>query len=124
MTEQRDQKVSSEDLQILLKTSELLSSKSVWNNRDDRVCDDDEAKGVRSLFCALLSASIEVLGTYDHRRVALQEVRFAIEDATNNRPFEHRLRDYNNLPEIDFSDVKRLLAVAQNQVQARLKTAH
>jgi len=54
-------------------------------------------------------------------RLKESEVYFAIEDTTNKRVFEHRLRDYNNLPEIDFSDVKRLLAVAHGQLQARFK---
>ena len=44
-------------------------------------------------------ACIDVLGNYDHRRVALQEVRFAVEDATRGQDFEHRLRDFNNLPQ-------------------------
>jgi hypothetical protein len=46
---------------------------------DDRVCDDDEASGTRSLFCALQKADREILGEYQHRNVALQEVRFAIQ---------------------------------------------
>lgn len=66
-------------------------------------------------------ALIEVLGAYDHRRVALQEVRFAIEDETKGREFEHRLRDYNNLPSTRFKDIKRVLKVAANRVAARLK---
>jgi hypothetical protein len=53
--------------------------------------------------------------------VALQEVRFAIEDATRGRTFDHRLRDYNNLPETRLEDVKQVLAVARDRVRARLK---
>lgn len=43
----------------------------------------------RSLFCALHQASVDVTGEYDHRRPAMQEVRFALEDATGGRAFEH-----------------------------------
>jgi hypothetical protein len=118
--ELRDQPVSEEDLAILLRADELLRDSSVWNRQDDRVCDDDESTGKRSLFCALQKASIEVLGTYDHRRVALQEVRFAIVDATNGRRFEHRLRDYNNLPETELSDIKSILSTAVVHVRSRL----
>src|SRR5262249_7432322 len=97
--EGRGQPVTEDDLRILLKADELLKNESVWNRNDDRECDDDEFTGKRSLFCALQKACIEVLGKYDHRRVALQEVRFAVEDATRGRDFQHRLRDFNNLPE-------------------------
>src|SRR5262245_40629952 len=58
--EQRDQPVTNDDLRILLKADELLKDESVWNRKDDRECDDDEATGKRSLFCALQKACIDV----------------------------------------------------------------
>ena len=119
--ERRDQPVTPDDLRILLRANELLKDESVWNRNDDRVCDDDEATGKRSLFCALQKACIEVLGKYDHRRVALQEVRFAVEEATVGRDFEHRLRDFNNLPETRLVDVKSVIQVATDRVKSRLK---
>ena len=118
--ERRDQPVTDDDLRILLKAEELLKDESVWNRKDDRECTDDEATGKRSLFCALQKACIDVLGTYDHRRVAVQEVRFAVEDATRGQEFEHRLRDFNNLPTTQLADVKRVLRVAMDRVKARL----
>ena len=99
------------------------------------MCDDDEAGGKRSLFCALQKASREILGEYQHRNVALQEVRFAIQDATRDRQTEmairalrrfslpHRLMDFNNLPETRFEDVKQVLRVASERVAARLEKA-
>lgn len=119
--EQRDQPVTNDDLRILLKASDLLKDESVWNRNDDRECDDDEATGKRSLFCALQKACIDVLGTYDHRRAALQEVRFAVEDVTRGQEFEHRLRDFNNLPGTRLADVKSVLRVATDRVKGRLK---
>jgi hypothetical protein len=119
--EQRDQPVTADDVAILVRAEALLSSEAVWNRADDRECRDDEATGKRSLFCALEKACIDVLGSYDHRRVALQEVRFAVEDATRGRAFDHRLRDFNNLPETRLEDVKRVLAVAKDRVSVRLK---
>ncbi len=118
-----DRKVTDQDLRILLKADELLGDESVWNRNDDRACDDDELNGKRSLFCALHKACVEVLGVYDHRRVALQEVRFAVEDVTRGRDFQHRLRDFNNLPETRFADIKAVLAVALKQVRERLNEA-
>ena len=119
--ERRDQPVTPDDLRILLRANELLKDESVWNRNDDRVCDDDEATGKRSLFCALQKACIEVLGKYDHRRVALQEVRFAVEEATVGRDFEHRLRDFNNLPETRLVDVKKVIQVATDRVKSRFR---
>ena len=60
-------------------------------------------------------------GEYDHRRVALQEVRFAVEDATRGKDFEHRLRDFNNLPTTRLADIKAVLQVATERVKSRLK---
>jgi len=119
--EERDLPVTADDVAILVRADALLNNAAVWNRADDRDCRDDEATGKRSLFCALEKACIDVLGSYDHRRVALQEVRFAIEDATRGRTFDHRLRDYNNLPETRLEDVKQVLAVARDRVRARLK---
>jgi hypothetical protein len=119
--EQRDLPVTADDLRILAKAEALLKDDSVWNRQDDRECQDDEAAGKRSLFCALQKACIDVLGHYEHRRAALQEVRFAVEDATRGRDFEHRLRDFNNLPETRLADIKRVLRVATDRVMSRLK---
>ena len=119
--ERRDQSVTAHDVRILTRAAELLKDESAWNRADDRECADDEATGKRSLFCALQKACIEVLGKYDHRRVALQEVRFAVEDATRGRDFEHRLRDFNNLPTTRLADIQAVLKVALDRVRARLK---
>lgn len=119
--ERRDQPVTNEDLQILVRADEVLANESLWNRADDRKCDDDEANGTISLFCALRIACVEVLGLYDHRRVAIQEVRFAIEEAADGQEFSHRLRDYNNLSTTTFADVKKILQVATERVAKRLK---
>jgi len=119
--ERRDQPATLDDVRILERAAALLEDESVWNRNDDRECEDDEATGKRSLFCALQKACIQVLGTYDHRRVALQEVRFAVEDATRGQAFEHRLRDFNNLPTTRLSDIKAVLQTATERVKARVK---
>jgi hypothetical protein len=116
--ESRNQPVTAEDLRILQRADQILSSPAVWNRKDTRTC--KPADRTWSLFCALEKASLDVLGEYRHREVALQEVRFAIMDATNDRPFEHRLMDYNNLPSTTFDDIKRVVKVATDRVNARL----
>jgi len=116
--ERRDQPVTDEDLHILQRANQILSSTSLWNRHDTRVCTPTDRTW--SLFCALEKASQDVLGEYRHREVALQEVRFGIQDATKGMEFEHRLMDYNNLASTTFEDVKRVLDVATERVAARL----
>jgi hypothetical protein len=65
-------------------------------------------------------ASLDVVGEYRHRDVALQEVRFAVEDATKGIEFEHRMMDYNNLESTKFEDIKKILAIATGRVRTRL----
>ena len=119
--EQRGQPVSIEDLEILDRTDQLLVDEAHWNRNDNREC--PPAATTISLYCALHTACTEVLGRYDHRRVALQEVRFAVERVSDGREFEHRLMGFNNLPETSFSDVKKVLASARAEVAARLARA-
>ena len=130
--ESREQPVTEADLRILQRADALLRDPASWNRHDDRVCSDDEATGKRSLFCALQKADTEVLGTYEHRNVALQEVRFAVEDVMRDRQTEmmfdalrhfrlpHRLMDFNNLPDTRFEDIHNVLGVATLRVAGRL----
>jgi hypothetical protein len=116
--EDRSRPATQEDLRLLDRASEILSDESRWNRNDTRECPAGDP--TLSLFCALRRASVEILGEYDHRRVALQEVRFAIEDLTGGREFEHRLMDFNNLPDTTFQDIKKVLALARSTVADRL----
>jgi hypothetical protein len=98
-----------------------LSDESRWNRKDTREC-LPQAQAF-SLFCALHAASVEVLDQYDHRRPALQEVRFAIEELSNGRRFEHRLMDFNNLPTTTFSEIRQVLAMARAKIAARARSS-
>ena len=57
---------------------------------------------------------------YRHRAIALEEVRFAIEDVTDGRRFSHRLKDFNNLPSTEFRDIKTVLTIAIHRIRKRL----
>lgn len=124
--EVRDLPALKQDLLTLQRAAQLLDSEAVWNRNDDRECADDEAMNKRSLFCALHRASQESYGTHDsnrvadHRRLALQEVRFAIEEVSQGREFNHRLMDFNNLPETGFAHIQQVLALATQRIQARI----
>ena len=114
--EDKEQSVSNQDLQILQRAKEILSDESKWNSDDDRVCNDDDTKW--SLFCALKKATIETLGEYDHRRVALMEVRWIIHKLMEGEDFKHRLMDFNNTRKFD--DIIKVLDESIQKVQAKL----
>ena len=116
--EDKEQSVSNQDLQILQRAKEILSDESKWNGDDDRVCNDDDTKW--SLFCALKKSAIETLGEYDHRRVALMEVRWIIHKLMEGEDFKHRLMDFNNTRQ--FNDIVKVLDESIQQVQAKLQT--
>jgi hypothetical protein len=117
--ERPNQPVTAADLRILERADALLRDEASWNRSDDKQCQDDDTLRKWSLYCAIEAACREVAGSCEHTRVASQEVRFAIEEATRGRQLEGRLMGFNNLPETRFEDVKRVLRVARERVRAR-----
>ena len=109
------------DLQILQRALEILHDESVWHKTDERVCNDDEKQGSWSMFCALYQASLDVTSEYLHQRPAMKEVRQVIREITNNRPFEHGIKDYNNLPETTFDDVMNVLEIAIKRLNKKVR---
>jgi hypothetical protein len=111
--------VTKADVLIIQRAGEILNSEAVWDRHDTRQCPDD-AK-VFSLYCALEKATKEVSKQFEHRGAAMQETRFVVDEITRNRNYEHRLMDYNNDPTTKFSDIKHVLQLTQERVEARLK---
>jgi hypothetical protein len=109
-----------DDPRILRRAAEILSASTKWNRHDTRICKPKDKTW--SLFCAMEKAALDVLGEDRYRAVALQEVRFAAEDAMKGMkvPFQHRMTDYNNLPSTRFEDITNVLKVATDRVSARL----
>ena len=104
--ERHDPPVTTQDVQILGIASQLLSSETVWNRADDRRCLPHSTQ--LSLFwCAAPTPGFQVLGWYDHRRAALQEVRSVIDE--RGKDYEHRLMGFNNDPSTSLQDVKAVL---------------
>jgi len=103
--------VTDEDRTILARADALLASEAVWNRHDTRDCPAGETRW--SLFCALHDATIEVLGRYDHRRAALQQVRFVVDE--RKRDYPHRLMGFNNDPSTTFADIKAVLHLARER---------
>ena len=116
--EKRDIKVSNIDLSILLKTKELLSMKDSWTRDNLRTCSGNSPY---NLYCALEAASNIVDGQYIHRRPALQEVRFTIDDNYKDRWKVHRLADFNSHPNTTYTDVVKVLDVTIYRVKQKLE---
>ena len=119
LLESRSRHVDEKDLEIIDRAKEILKDEAVWDREDDRQCEAGDTKF--SLYCALFFASEEIIGEYQHRRTALQEVRFALQDATEGRDYDHRLRDFNNDPMTTLNDVYSVLATARAQIKERLR---
>ena len=114
----RRRPVDRQDLMILESADVRLSDELVWDRTDDRKCGPQDE--TFSLYCSLYFGSMDTIGEYQHRRTALQEIRFAIEDVTGGREFDHRMMDFNNLSETSFDDVKNIIETARARVQSRL----
>jgi hypothetical protein len=102
------------DLQIVRRAAAILSSDSVWNRADTRVC--PATATTWSIYCAMQRATIEVTGAFHHRRPALEVVRLIVEKRAVGRPYHHRLMDYNNDPSTRLDDVRSLFAEALDQM--------
>jgi len=118
--EVRNLPVTEQDERILLRAEELLKSEGQWNRQDERWCVDDERTGKRSLFCALHQATVEVMGSYQHRQAALEYVRLVIMELTPDAGYSHRLMDYNNYPTTTHADIRRVLDTALTEVRSKM----
>lgn len=115
-----DVPVTNTDLEIINQVIKMLDKPSSWHQNDDRDCEDDVEKKVYSLFCALKTASIEAEGDYNHRNAIMQKVRHQIEKRYPGREWNHRLMDFNNLAETDFTTIQNLLQEIREEVQTAL----
>jgi hypothetical protein len=113
----RERPVDDFDLEILDRAEAMLSGPESWDRADDRECLPGDT--TFSLYCSLFFASVDVTGLYEHRRTVTQEVRFAVEDMSAGRRFEHRLMDFNNAPQTTFEDIGSVFATARQVITAR-----
>ncbi len=104
------------DEAIVERTLEILSDESAWSRGDTRECADGAEE--LSLYCALRRASIDVTGSLEHRAAALQEVRYAIDQARPGADHSHRLMDFNNGPQVTLVDVHAMLEEALATLRA------
>lgn len=102
------------DREIVRRASTILSSESVWNRNDTRVCRPSATSW--SIYCAMEKATIEVTGGFSHRRPALEVVRVLVDQRSAGRQYNHRLMDWNNDSRTSFGDVRSLFVEARSRM--------
>ena len=111
--------VTRDDIHIVLRAREILSSPAKWNRADNRKCAANAT--TYSLYCALEQATKEISGTFEHRGAVMQQARFVIdEDLAKGNHYDHRLMDYNNDPKTTFADVQTFFALLKKRIEKRL----
>lgn len=113
--------VSETDLDIVARAMQILKGQDRRNLDGDRNCDDDVESGTVSVFCALYIASLEIDGTYRHRRPAMQAARDALRSRYPGE-YVHTLRDINNNPEISDIELIDALDSARSELRTSIGT--
>ncbi len=115
--------VAQDDVRIVRRASELLSSPDKWNRKYNRQCPANET--TYSLYCALEQATREIATKFEHRGAAMQQARFVIDDdLAKGNHYHHRLMDYNNDPRTSFIDVQRFFTLLEQRIQRQLDAQH
>lgn len=104
------------DIEIIDSALKLLQNGKCWNRHDDRICDRQDGRNSRSLFCALFRASLDVTQMYKHYRPAMEAVRMAIIKEKPKNRYRHIIRDFNNEAE-SFEEIKNVLLKARKYLQ-------
>jgi len=115
----RNRPVDQKDLEIVEKAGRLLSQRKHWDHEESPSCMPVNRRF--GLGCALRFASELVLGEYQHRRTALQEIRFAILEVSGRSEYKHKILEFNNAPTTDYADVQEVLSIALGRVAERLE---
>lgn len=109
------------DLKIIKQVRKLFPNEESWNRQDDRACEEDIETGIYSFFCALQYASVQVEGAYNHRNATMQLMRHLIQNRFPGRQWEHRFRDFNNMPETSFQDIMDIIDEAEQIIKKEIK---
>ena len=110
------------DLEILQRTDALLSDPSKWNKNAGWNCNNDSTSKKYSLFCALKTASAEVVGVWedDPLRPAIRLVQFTIKKYENRRVVGILIVEWNDYPDTTFEELKTVLKESIDIVKKQL----
>lgn len=105
------------DVRILQRTSQLLAAPDSWDRSASRTCAEGATR--LTLYCALRRASFEEVGSFRHRRPALQIIRSQIGKLRPNANYEHRLSGFNSDPSVTVKELQALLASSISEASSK-----
>jgi len=109
--------VTTDDLHIAQRATDILSSPEKWNRNDTDNCPTEAT--TFSLYCALQKASHEVSGKEDGDNAVMQEARITA-DLIAPKKYGARLAGYNNDPATSFQDVQKFFQILKNRLSRRM----
>jgi len=112
--------VTTSDLRIVERATQLLGSPERWSRVDTSDCVPGAAK--LSLRCALAKAAEEITGRVDDQSAAMQEARVTV-TLVAARDYGSRLTDYNDDPATTFADLQEFLRIVRNRLIRRMAEA-
>lgn len=112
---------SETDVAILDRARQIFGAQENRNLNGDRNCDDDEANGSYSIYCAMYQASIDIAGVYRHRRPAMEVFRDILREHYPGN-YVHTIRDINNTSSIPDQDLAEMLDKARSRLESELET--
>jgi hypothetical protein len=115
---QAEDVVTKDDVQIVKRVREILSSPSKWSRTGKKECAANSE--TLSIWCALEKATTEVKGSFNSDGAGIDEVRSVISETPNGKKYAARLIDYNNDSSTTFEDVQKLLQTVEERLTKRL----
>jgi hypothetical protein len=105
------------DVRVATQAADLLRSPDTWNKKDGQVCAPHQK--TFGIFCALIKAQLEVKGENDETDVVMREARMLV-DSLATKKYSARLVDYNNDPDVKFSDLQTFFRVLRERLMKRV----
>lgn len=115
----RQRAPSEEDLKVIDRAKEILSSEGKWSKNCTRKCSSNAEK--YSIFCAMMKAQGDVLPGVHYRQPAMQAFREVLNTVGKGRFDKHRIQDWNNHPDTTFAEVHDLLDKTRSRLEGLMK---
>ena len=115
----RQRAPSEEDLKVIDRAKEILSSEDKWSKKCTRKCSPNADE--YSIFCAMMKAQGDVLSSVHYRQPAMQAFREVLNTVGKGRFDKHRIQDWNNHPDTTFTEVQDLLDQTRSRLELLMK---
>jgi hypothetical protein len=108
--------VTAADLGIVDRARDILGTPDKWNKADGQDCPADQK--TLGIFCAMKRASEETIGEWNETGPAMREARQLV-DSLAKKHYNARLVDYNNDPDVTFSDLQTFFRILHERLAKR-----